>query len=111
MKKLYLIILNFLLVFQLNANDFKLVCKEISKSFDKSFSKKFVKIVNFENRTLVNYSGNFFDKVIMFNNKEIIIHNKVFETTSTFNIKQKRWTSYKGQYIKIYECYQKKRRF
>ena len=110
MKKIYLII-SFLIVFELRANDFKLVCHELSKSYDKSFSPKFTKIINFESRTLLNYSGNYFDKVVMFNNKEIIIHNKVFDITSTFNIKDKRWISYKGQFIKIYECNQKKRRF
>ena len=110
MKKIYFII-NFLIVFELSANDFRLVCHELSKSYDKSFSQKFIKIINFENRTLLNYSGNYFDKVVMFNNKEIIIHNKVFDITSTFNIRDKRWTSYKGQFIKIYECNQKERRF
>ena len=110
MKKIYFII-NFLIVFELSANDFRLVCNELSKSYDKSFSQKFIKIINFENRTLLNYSGNYFDKVVMFNNKEVIVHNKVFDITSTFNIRDKRWISYKGQSIKIYECNQKKRRF
>ena len=111
MKKFYFIIINLLIVFEISANDFRLVCNEISKSSDKSFSQQFVKIINFENRTLLNYSGNYFDKVVMFNKKEVIIHNKIFDITSTFNIKDKRWISYKGQFIKIYNCKQKKRRF
>ena len=111
MKKFYFIIINLLIVFEISANDFRLVCNEISKSSDKSFSQQFVKIINFEDRTLLNYSGNYFDKVVMFNKKEVIIHNKIFDITSTFNIKDKRWISYKGQFIKIYNCKQKKRRF
>ena len=35
----------------------------------------------------------------------------IFEISSTFNIKTKIWTSYKGLFIKIYKCEQKKRRF
>ncbi len=110
MKKCYFIIC--LIFFDLaQSSEFKLICTEKDKSFDKSFGKTFVKIINFEQRTVVNYSGNYFDKVVLFDRKEIIFQNNVFEILSTFNIKSKVWTSYKGLDIKLYRCEQKKRRF
>jgi len=110
MIKWYLII--FLIIFDLaRSSDFKIVCEESNISYDKDFSKNFVKIVNFDERTVLNYSGNYFDRVVLFNKKEIILHNNIFDISSTFNIKTKIWTSYKGLFIKIYKCDQKKRRF
>ena len=110
MIKLYLMI--FFIFFDLaKSSDFKLICEETNVSHNKDFSKSFIKIVNFEQRTLLNYSGNYFDRVVLFDRKEIILHNSVFEISSTFNIKTKTWTSYKDLFIKIYKCDQKKRRF
>ena len=110
MTKWYLFI--FLIIFDsAKSSDFKLVCEEANVSYDNGFSKSFVKIVNFNERTVLNYSGNYFDRVVLFNRKEIVLHNKIFEISSTFNIKTKTWTSYKGLFIKIYKCNQKERRF
>ena len=102
----------FLIFFDIaKSSDFKLVCEEANASYDSSFSKSFIKIVNFEQRTVLNYSGNYFDRVVLFDRKEIVLYNKVFEISSTFNINTKIWTSYKDLFIKIYKCEQKKRRF
>ena len=110
MTKWYIVI--FLIFFNLaKSSDFKLVCEETNISYDKDFSKSFTKIVNFEQRTVLNYSGNYFDRVVLFNREEIVLYNNIFEISSTFNIKTKIWTSYKGLFIKIYKCNQKKRRF
>ena len=110
MTKWYILI--FLILFDLaKSSDFKLICEETNVSYDKNFRKSFIKIVNFQERTVLNYSGNYFDRVVLFNKKEIVFHNNVFEISSTFNIKTKIWTSYKGLFIKIYKCSQKKRRF
>ena len=109
MTKWYIII--FLIFFNFSKSQtLSLVVKK--QSFvNKDFSKSFVKIINFEQRTVLNYSGNYFDKVVFFNRKEIVLHNNIFEISSTYNIKTKIWTSYKGLFIKIYKCDQKKRRF
>ena len=110
MTKWYIII--FLIFFNFaKSSDFKLVCEETNVSYDKDFSKSFTKIVNFEQRTVLNYSGNYFDRVVLFNRKEIVFYNNIFEISSTFNIKTKIWTSYKGLFIKIYKCDQKKGAF
>ena len=110
MTKWYIII--FLIFFNsAKSSDFKLVCEETKVSYDKDFSKSFTKIVNFKQRTIINYSGNYFDRVVLFNRKEIVLHNNIFEISSTYNIKTKIWTSYKGLFIKIYKCDQKERRF
>ena len=110
MIKFFIIVLVLISKFSFS-NDFKLVCNEISKSVNKDFSKSFVKIINFVDRTVLNYSGNYFDKVVLFNNREIVLHNKIFQITSTYNIKKRTWTSYKGHFIKIYKCEKRKRRF
>ena len=63
MKKLCTIL--FISIFQFSeSSDFKLICNEIGISYDKNFSGSFTKIVNFENRTVSNYSGNYFDKIM-----------------------------------------------
>ena len=71
---------NILIYFDLaKSSDFKLICDETNVSHDKSFSKSFIKIINFEQKTVLNYSGNFFDKVILFDKKEIVLYNNIFD--------------------------------
>ena len=86
------------------SEDFKLVCSEINSSLDIGLSSDFAKIVNFKDQTMVNYSGGFFDDVVLFGRNEIILNNKVFNTRSTFNIATNKWIIYKEQYIKSYNC-------
>ena len=93
------------------SEDFKLVCSEISSSLDLGLSKDFSKIVNFKDRTIENYSGGFFDDLVLFGRNEIIFNNKVFDTRSTFNIATNKWITYKDQFIKRYNCNKTKRRF
>ena len=107
----FIIIIFFLISKTLFAQDFKLVCLETNPSYDKNFSQSFAKIINFEEQTLLNFSGGFFDNVIMFGRSEIILTNRVFNTRSTFNISTNKWTTYKGEFIKLYDCTKEKRRF
>ena len=93
------------------SQDFKLVCSEINSTLDIGLSRDFSKIVNFKDKTIVNYSGGVFDNVILFGRNEIIFNNDVFNTRSTFNIFTNKWITYKDQYIKRYECEKIKRRF
>ena len=93
------------------SEDFILVCSEINSTLDIGLSRDFSKIVNFKNRTIVNYSGGFFDDLVLFGRNEIIFNNKVFDTRSTFNIATNKWITYKDQYIKRYNCERIKRRF
>ena len=93
------------------SEDFKLVCSEINSTLDIGLSRDFSKIVNFKDRTIVNYSGGFFDDLVLFGRNEIILNNKVFNTRSTFNIATNKWITYKDQYIKRYDCEKIKRRF
>ena len=110
MLKFFFIIL-FLTNFPLQSKEFKLICSETEPSNNKNFLSNFSKIVNFEERTLFNYSGGYFDDVILFGRNEVIISNKIFNTMSTFNRITNRWTVYKGQFIKIYKCEKERRRF
>ena len=93
------------------SEDFKLFCIEDKQTYYTNLSSSFSKIINFEDQTLNDYSGGFFDKVILFGKNEIILINDIFDTRSTFNIKTSKWTIYKGQFIKIYGCTKEKRRF
>ena len=93
------------------SEDFKLLCIEDKQTYYTNLSSSFSKIINFEDQTLNDYSGGFFDKVILFGKNEIILINDIFDTRSTFNIKTSKWTIYKGQFIKIYGCTKEKRRF
>ncbi len=93
------------------SEDFKLHCTEAKKTYYSDFGSNFSKIINFKDQTLNNYSGGFFDKVVLFGKSEIVVVDDIFETRSTFNIKTNKWTIYKGQFIKIYNCTKEKRRF
>ena len=93
------------------SEDFKLLCYEANSSNSDIFLKSFIKIVNFEEQTLYNHSGGYFDDVILFGRNEIVIKNKIFNTRGTFNIITNVWTIYKGQFVKIYNCTIERRRF
>ena len=110
MKKILIIILFFNLK-TVNAEEFRLICHEDSKSFDKSFAENFSKIINFKNQTINNYSGGYFDELVLFGRNEIVLKNNIFSTMSTYNIETNKWTIYRGQTIKLYECEKEKRRF
>ena len=109
MKKLIIIIL--IIKCPVLAQDFKLTCTEANTSYDKNFNPSFTKIINFKDQTLFNYSGGYFDDVILFSRTEIILNNQIFNTRSTFNIITNKWTVYKGQFVKLYKCSKEKRRF
>ena len=51
---------------------------------------------------------NFFDKIVLFNNREIIMHNNVYNTSSSFNIISDQWTSFNENYIDTYKCVKKR---
>ena len=93
------------------SEDLKLLCTEAKQTHYSDFSSNFSKIINFKDQTLNNYSGGFFDKVVLFGKSEIVVVNDIFDTRSTYNIKTNKWTVYKGQFIKIYDCTKEKRRF
>ena len=93
------------------SQDFLLICSETSSSYEKTLNKNFSKIVNFKEKSISNFSGSFFDRVILFGENEIIVNNTIFDTRSTFNISTNKWTTYKGQFIKFYDCTKEKRRF
>ena len=91
------------------AEEYKLICSENKTSFNRELTKNFSKIVDFEKQTLKNYSGSYFDNVILFGREEIIIRNDIFQTSITFNIHTNKWTTYKGSSLKIYSCKKKRR--
>ena len=93
------------------SEEFKLICSETNASLKNELSSSFSKIVNFKEQTLSNFSGGYFDNVVLFGRNEIILNNKVFGTRSTYNIHTSKWITYKGQFVKIYNCTKEKRRF
>ena len=93
------------------SEEFKLICSETNNSNKSELSSSFSKIVNFKEQTLSNFSGGYFDNVVLFGRNQIILNNKVFDTRSTYNIYTSKWITYKGQSVKIYNCSKEKRRF
>ena len=91
-----------------DSNEFKLICEIKNKLNNKTLSHRFSKIIDSNKKTVENISGNFFDKIILFNDREIIMHNKVFNTSSSFYIENNQWTSFNDKYVDIYICKKKK---
>ena len=110
MKIFFKIFFLILLANDLSSNEVKLICETNQDTIDKNFENYFSKVINFENKTLSNLTGNFFDKVLIFNNYEIVLQNIVFHNTSTYNISERIWTIYKDGHIKKYKCKKEKRR-
>ena len=91
------------------ASEFTLLC-EISKSLNnKNLSTRFSKNINIKNKTVENISGNYFDKLIIFNDRELIMHNYVFETSSSFSFYNNVWTTFDKEFVDIYSCKKKRR--
>ena len=106
--KCIVILLSILLPFFSYSNEFKLICEINNSLNNKSLDHRFSKIVDPENKTVENISGNFFDRIIVFTDREIVMHNSVFNTSSFFNIKRNQWTSFNENYIDTYKCKKKR---
>ena len=101
--KFILIILLFL-PFQLFSKDVKIICEISNKLFNQNLNKRFSKVINFENKTVENLSGQPFDKLLIFNNHEIIMHNKIYDYTSSFNVGSYSWLVYDKNFIDVFKC-------
>ena len=106
MIKLFTLIL--IISFSANASETQIICEIKKDLFNSKLSKRFSKIIDFEKKTVENLSGHSFDNLMIFNNYEIIMNNKVFDFSSNFNILTKEWIIYDQNFIDIYKC--KKRR-
>ena len=89
---------------QLFSKDIKIICENSKEPFNQNLNKRFSKIIDFENKTVENLSGQPFDNLIIFNNYEIVMHNKVYDYTSSFNIRTKRWLVYDKNFIDTFKC-------
>ena len=106
--KIILLLLVIFFPFITYSEEFKLICEIKDKLNNKNLSYRFSKIINSKQKTVENISGNYFDKIIVFNDREIIMHNNVFNTSSSFNIKKDQWTSFNENYVDIYICKKKR---
>jgi hypothetical protein len=91
-----------------SSEETKIICVIKDQKYNKKLNTRFSKIIDFKNRSVENLSGHSFDYLMIFNNYEIVMRNKVFDFTSVFNIKTKKWLIYDKNFIDIYSC--KKRR-
>ena len=89
---------------QLFSKDIKIICETSQEPFNQNLNKRFSKIIDFQNKTVENLSGQPFDNLIIFNNYEIVMHNKVYDYTSSFNIRTKRWLVYDKNFIDTFKC-------
>ena len=100
----FILIILLLLPIQLFAKDVKIICEISHKLFNQNLNKRFSKIINFEDKTVENLSGKPFDKLVIFNNYEIVLHNEIYDYTSTFNIGTFKWLVYDKNFIDVYNC-------
>tara|TARA_B100000579_G_scaffold353283_1_gene307952 strand:- start:393 stop:731 length:339 start_codon:yes stop_codon:yes gene_type:complete len=89
------------------SKEFKLICHNEQKINNSNLSERFSKIINFDNKTVENISGNYFDKILVFNKYELVMQNEIFETTSSFNLVDNRWTVFNEKFIDTYQCKKK----
>ena len=89
---------------QLFSQDIKIICETSQEPFNQNLNQRFSKIIDFQNKTVENLSGQPFDNLIIFNNYEIVMHNKVYDYTSSFNIRTKRWLVYDKNFIDTFKC-------
>ena len=107
--KVFLFIIIIIFSKPLYAEEFTILC-EISKSLNnKNLSTRFSKKISIKNKTVENISGNYFDKLIIFNDRELVMHNYIFETSSSFSLHNYTWTTYNKEFIDIYRCKKKRR--
>jgi hypothetical protein len=107
--KIFFLMLIIILSNPLHAEEFTILC-EISKSLNnKNLNARFSKKISIKNKTVENISGNYFDKLIIFNDRELIMHNYIYETSSSFNLDNNVWTSYNKEYIDTFSCKKKRR--
>ena len=92
---------------QLFSKDIKIICETSKEPFNQNLNKRFSKIIDFENKTVENLSGQPFDNLIIFNNYEIIMHNKVYDYTSSFNIGSYKWLVYDKNFIDTFQMRKK----
>ena len=108
MRLIILFFISLIFLFKENlANEFKLICENKKQVNNIKLSNRFSKIINFNNKTVENISGNYFDKILIFNKYELIMHNNIFQTTSSFNLINGEWTVYNEKFIDIYSCKKK----
>ena len=100
----FILILLIYLPFQTFSKDIKIICETSNKPFNQNLNKRFSKIINFENKTVENLSGQPFDKLLVFNNYEIIMHNKIYSYTSSFNLGSYNWLVYDKNFIDVFKC-------
>jgi hypothetical protein len=100
----FILIILLLLPIQLFAKDVKIICEISNKLFNQNLNKRFSKIINFEDKTVENLSGKPFDKLVIFNNYEIVMHNNIYDYTSTFNTGTFKWLVYDKNFIDVYKC-------
>lgn len=73
--------------------------KSLSYS-DNSFSKTF----NLKTKSIEREKNRKYDKIIVFNDNEIILTNSVYESYSVFDLNSLIWTIYYSKEINIYQC-------
>ena len=100
----FILIFLIYLPFQTFSKDIKIICENSNKPFNQNLNKRFSKVINFENKTVENLSGQPFDKLLIFNSYEIIMHNKVYDYTSSFNLGSYNWLFYDKNFIDVYKC-------
>ena len=77
----------------------------IKKNKSLSYSdKRFSKTFNLKTKSLEREVNRKYDKILVFNDNEIILTNSVYESYSVFDLNSLIWTIYYSKEINIYQC-------
>ena len=91
--------------FALNKNNELITINCIKKNKSLSYSNNsFSKTFNLKTKSIEREINRKYDKIIVFNDNEIILTNSVYESYSVFDLNSLIWTIYYSKEINIYQC-------
>ena len=102
------ILLSITLKKKLTAEQIHLNCKIVNNANAFNTISKFYRIIDVNKKEIIFQSGITFDKIMHFNETEIIMYNSIYENYSVLNLSSYVWTIYKKRKILIYNCNKKK---
>ncbi len=103
-----IILLSITLKKKLAAEQIHLNCKIVNNANAFNTISKFYRIIDVNKKKIIFQSGITFDKIMHFNETEIIMYNSIYENYSVLNLSSYVWTIYKKRKILIYTCNKKK---
>ena len=110
LRKILVIILFLVLIEnKVKSKTFEINCSIVNSQAQKIFNEKFSKLINAKEKVLIDQSGILYDKLLYYNEREIIFVNNIYESYSVYNINSEIMTIYSSMEVINYECKKKER--